>query len=186
MLRRADIPRGADARDDERPGSGAGRALLLCSVRMRPSPPHTSAAAVRRHSPDCIPARGDTNIFALAAALTRVPAYGPRPACAGPFRTSPPAHVCTPGRWNGRVECKARAGRGDFFVRVRCPAGARRGSRGRCSLQGRPGFTFPLLGPSLTLPRRGIVGGGGPGAEVEISSRQFLRHQEYGFGWPLQ
>jgi len=51
------------ARGDET-GSGAGRALFFvrfgCGLR-RPTRAHS---LVRHHSPDCIPARGVTNIFA--------------------------------------------------------------------------------------------------------------------------
>ncbi len=64
------LPRGVCARGDKT-GSGAGRALFFvrygCGLRR----PTRAQGFVRRHSPDCIPARGVTNIFALAAALTQ-------------------------------------------------------------------------------------------------------------------
>jgi hypothetical protein len=69
----------AFAPEEMKTGSGAGRALFFgrygCSLRR----PTQAQGYVRRHSPDCIPARGVTNIFALAAALTQGRAYGPRP-----------------------------------------------------------------------------------------------------------
>jgi hypothetical protein len=39
-------------------------------------------------------------------------------ASAGPLRASPPAHVCAPGRWNGRRECM---GVGRSEDKICCP-----------------------------------------------------------------
>ncbi len=79
---------------------------------MRPSPPHSGTEAVRRHSPECIPARGVTTIFAVAAALTWNQLMGSnRPRRPIPY--SPSAHVCTPGRWSGRCEYNASGWDGD-------------------------------------------------------------------------
>ncbi len=50
--------------EEMKTGSGAGRALFFvrfgCGLRR----PTQAQRFVRRHSPDCIPARGVTNIFA--------------------------------------------------------------------------------------------------------------------------
>jgi hypothetical protein len=96
-------------------GSGAGRALFFgrygCSLRR----PTQAQGFVRRHSPDCIPARGVTNIFALAAALTGGELTAPD-LLRCPIPYSPPAHVCTPGVWNGRRKFKRVGGGGDKLV----------------------------------------------------------------------
>ncbi len=118
-LARAGAPRGAWRLRGERRGAGGSGPFLWsngCSLRR----PTQAQGFLRRHSPDCIPARGVTNIFASwrshaahrgtepcfawTAALTRGELAAPfllrRPA-----PHSPPAHVCTPERreWAARV-----------------------------------------------------------------------------------
>jgi hypothetical protein len=106
---RGACPRGFERGTRERGGSGPSLWFETgCGLR-RPTQAQGLSAAVPRTaslsgaSPRFSPRRQDGPGDSLC----------PRTASAGPLRTSPPAHVCAPGRWSGRTKCKRVARCGD-------------------------------------------------------------------------